>query len=258
MFQNFASPELSHTRAGGLEVKVISKFDEKIAQVDCSCCGDNEHIIVAKSKTWDPKWDKNDSCFTFEFIDKDAYKSLWQRIKIGIDWLRTKPGLMQNSIMIEYEQLKELYNLLYVESKTFLDPQQYLLINEPVPPNIRKEYRNWKPNNKLPKCYDAYVFETEDFGFGFFGDEYPEVLSDRMVADHFSIDFKKIEYDREPRQTTWRYLWDWLRWGYKDDIEHHEICLSKYQTIDLLKAMSWCVKSFRPGVDRFSPQYIQL
>lgn len=258
MLQDFASTRLSHTRAGGLEVKVISAHYEKIAQVNCSSCEDYESITVSKSKKWDPKWDEDDSCFYFEFIDKDDYKSLWQRIKKAVAWLRNKTGMVQNSVMVEFDQLKELYELLYVESKTFLDPQQYLLINEPVSPKIRKEYGNWKPNNKIPRCYDAYVFETEDFGFGFFGDEFPEVPADRIVSDRFSFDFKKEEYDWKPRRTTWRYIWTWLRWAYKGDIQHHEICLSKYQTIDLLKAMNWCIKSFRPRLDRFSPSYIQL
>jgi len=233
-------------------LKIISALDTKIAQIDCSCCSDDEHIIIAKTKNWDPDWDPEDYCFTFEFIDKDEYKSLWQRIKRAVWYLRTKEGNQQNSIMVEFRELKELHELLYEESKTFLDPSQYLLINEPVPPKIRKEYGNWKPNDKPPKFYDAYLFETVDFAFGFFGDEREGLPADQIDIDTFIFDFKKEKYSWERRQ-----IWGWLRWGYKSGIEHHEISLSKFQLINLLAVMSWAIKAYRqPGKDY--PKYIQL
>lgn len=235
-------------------MKIISAHDTKIAQLDCSCCSDNEHIIITKTKNWDPIWDPEDYCFTFEFIDKDEYKSLWQRIKRAVWYLKTKEGNQQNSVMVEIRELKEFYKLLYEESKTFLDPSQYLLINEPVPPKIRKEYGNWKPNDMPPKMYDAYLFETVDFAFGFFGDEREGLSADQMDIDTFIFDFKKEKYSWERQQ-----IWGWLRWGYKSGIEHHEICINKYQLINLLAAMSWCIKSHREDAkDKYGPKYIQL
>jgi hypothetical protein len=233
-------------------VKVISEYDERIAQVNCSCCDYSEYMIVARSKKWDPT-DDDDYCFTFEFIDIDDYRSLWQRIKKAKDYLQTKPGQAQNAILLKFNELKEFYQLLKDESKTFLHPTQLLSINEPTPPKIRKEYGNWKPNDKPPKCFDAYLFETEDFAFGFFGEECPDLPTDRMQADHFSFDFKKEKYSWEHQQ-----IWDWIRFGYKSGIAHHEVALNKYQLIDLLKTMSWCIKSYRDTGKDDDLKYIQL
>ena len=84
-----------------------------------------------------------------------------------------------------------------------------------------------------------------------------------MDIDTYIFDFKKEKITWHRRQFlnwTWQSgrLWGWIRWGYKSGIEHHEISLSKYQLINLLAAMSWALKAYRPNKDKFGPRYMQL
>jgi len=100
-------------------MKIISARQEKIARVNCSCCGEDEHFVdIFFNRNLDHK-DSEEYLFEFVFDTKDdiyAFRPLKQRIRDSWNLLRNEDNYIRNesvdAILLDLEQVEEIYSVV--------------------------------------------------------------------------------------------------------------------------------------------------
>ena len=213
-------------------MKVIKSRSEQVCEVHCTCCEEDHRFEVERNKNFGKgKWE--DDIFYVKFFSCDL--PLKERIReirhIMKNFESHKNGIHQawNGILLDSDQLGELYGLLYseVQVNDILDASdlEYIDKNIDLKPIKFDDKDNWK-TWILSKSRDGLVFST---------DLYYNVDKEYQVAD-IAIGWSVPEEmtKKELRKRCIKYLFKRSNYYF----EHYECFLFKSDVVELLAAMN--------------------
>jgi hypothetical protein len=229
-------------------MKVISAHHEKIARVNCSCCGDDEHFvdIFFNKRYGEPPLDPDDYLFEFEFDiknDRWMFPPLKRRIQEARALLKNEDNYRNEEyvdcILLEPEQLLDIYEVVREYADKVLTEAEQKLIDVPVKPEFIKWYIKFKRSSKND-WVEIFFFRGEDgltvYLDHFEDDEKPETKNKVWIHDAgigWFIPARTLpEYIR-------RYALGWLLKRSATGMRHMYCSLTKAETIRFLAALNY-------------------
>lgn len=224
-------------------MKVITARQEKIARVNCSCCGPDEHFVDIFFNKHLDRNDPKDYLFEFIFDIKDdiwVFPPLKRRIQESINLLRNQDNFRYDeyvdAILLEPEQIKEIYDVVREYAEKELSKEELIKIDTPEKPEFKKHYIKFKesqPNDWV----ELFIFRSKD-GLTIYIDNFEDSNEPGKVLLHdFGIGWF-IPKSTLPKYIR-RYAWDWLLKRSKTGMRHMYCSLTVSETIRFLSSLNY-------------------
>jgi len=224
-------------------MRIISSGHEKIARVNCACCGDDEHFAdIFFNKELDEK-DPDEYLFEFEFDSPDCvnpFPPLKRRIQEAFNLLKNEDNYRHDeyvdAIMVKPDQMIALYEVIREYADKVLSEEQKKEIDNPVKPEFKKWYIKFKKEVKHDwaevsffRSNDGLVLYLDNF-------ESEDRPNELMLHDGgigwFIPKNTPIEYIR-------RYAWNWIFKRSLTGMRHMYCSLTKVETVQFLAALNY-------------------
>jgi len=224
-------------------MKIISARHEKIARVNCSCCGDDEHFVDIFFNRYLDHNDTKDYLFEFEFDTKNdryQFSTLKRRIQDSFSLLRNKDNFRHDeyidSILLEPEQVKEIYDVVLEYTEKELSKKELAKIDTPEKPEFKKYYIKFK-KGQSNDWVELFFFRGKD-GLTMYIDHFEDSKEPNKVLLHdFGIAWF-IPKSTLPEYIR-RYAWDWLLKRSKTGMRHMYCSLTISETIQFLSSINY-------------------
>jgi hypothetical protein len=235
-------------------MKVITARQEKIARVNCSCCGADEHFVdILFNKRLDRN-DPEDYLFEFEFDTKNdryQFSTLKRRIQDSFNLLRNKDNFRHDeyidTILLEPEQVKEIYDVVREYAKKELSKEELAKIDNPEKPEFKKHYIKFK-KGEANDWVELFIFRGKD-GLTMYIDHFEDKKAPGRVLLHdFGIAWfipkstlqkEQKRAKKEEKRKIRIYAWDWLLKRNKTGMRHMYCSLTKSETIRFLSSINY-------------------
>lgn len=224
-------------------MKVISARQEKIARVNCSCCGEDEHWVdIFFNKRFDEK-DPDEYLFEFEFNTSDGIHPFWplkDRIREVKNMLRNEDNFRHeehcDAILLDPEQIVELYEVVREYADQIFNDKEKAMVDSPDKPEFVKKYVKFK--NKIDTTWaEVYPFRGID-GLTWYIDTHLEKEApDKIYLHDFGIGwfYPKSTLKEYIRRYCRQYLFKQSKTGFR----HMYCSLTKKEAIRFLASFNY-------------------
>lgn len=237
-------------------MKVISARVEKIARVNCSCCGDDEHYVdISFNKRFDEK-DPDEYLFEFEFDTADGihpFMPLKHRLRNIINMLKNEDNFRHeeycDAILLDPEQLLEIYDVVREYADKVLNEKEKDMINNPDRPEFIKKYVKFKKQHKND-WVEVFPFRGED-GLTYYIDHFEDEKEPNKVLLHdFGIGwfYPKNTHPEDIRRYCRWYLFKNSKTGFR----HMTCSLTKTEAIKFLASLNYIFTNVEKKEDELS------
>jgi len=225
-------------------MKVISARQEKIARVNCSCCGDDEHWVdIFFNKRFDEK-DPDEYLFEFVFDTADGihpFMPLKDRLREVKNMLKNEDNFRHeefcDAILLDPEQLLEIYDVVREYADKILNEKEQDMINSPDKPEFKRNYIKFKKKT-TNDWVEIFPFRGED-GLTWYIDHFEEEGEDKnkVLLHDFGIGWFY------PKNTLPEYIRRYCRWYLfkysKTGFRHMSCSLTKSDAIKFLASLNY-------------------
>lgn len=237
---------------------IISSGHEKIARVNCTCCGDDEHFVdIFYNKIFDEK-DPDEYLFEFEFDSPDMlnpFPPLKERLRQSLALLKNEDNYRHDehvdSILLNPDQFLAMYKVTRSYADNILTDAEKAKIDNPAKPDFKKYYIKFKKQS-VSDWAEVYFYRSKD-GLALYFDNYETKEDLSKVYIHSGGIGWFIPQDT-PKEYIKRYAREWFFKKSLTGMRHMYCSLNREETIDFLSALNYILTNIKQ--DEKGLQYV--